>query len=97
MYLGDVGQNSWEEINFIPRYSKGGINFGWNILEASSCYNDDCEKMSIVKKDEFHLYQRIELTRDGYKLDLIQKDSGFPSWAKYLLFMTLFGVGYGQS
>jgi len=55
MYLGDVGQNSWEEINFIPRYSKGGINFGWNIMEASSCYNDDCEKLSIVKKDELEL------------------------------------------
>ena len=51
----------------------------------------------IIKKNEFHLYQRVELTRDGYRLDLIQKESGFPSWAKYLLFLTLFGAGYAQS
>ena len=45
MYLGDVGQNSWEEINFIPSDHSGGINFGWNIMEASSCYNNiDCNK-----------------------------------------------------
>ena len=52
MYLGDVGQNSWEEINFIPRYSKGGINFGWNFMEASSCFRDDvnCEKLTLNLK-----------------------------------------------
>ena len=41
MYLGDVGQNSWEEINFVPSGSKGGINFGWNIMEASSCFKEE--------------------------------------------------------
>ena len=41
MYLGDVGQNSWEEINHISSESKGGINFGWNIMEASSCFPED--------------------------------------------------------
>ena len=46
IYLGDVGQNSWEEINYIPSNSKSGINFGWNIMEASSCFpdNNDCSK-----------------------------------------------------
>ena len=48
MYLGDVGQNSWEEINFIPSGHQGGINFGWNIMEASSCYNSiDCQKSEL--------------------------------------------------
>ena len=40
MYLGDVGQSNWEEINFQPHISKGGINFGWNILEGNDCYDD---------------------------------------------------------
>ncbi len=46
MYLGDVGQNSWEEINYIPSKSKGGDNFGWNTMEASSCFpeDSDCSK-----------------------------------------------------
>ena len=47
MYLGDVGQNSWEEINYIPSNSQGGINFGWNVMEASSCFPEDynCSKI----------------------------------------------------
>ena len=35
MYIGDVGQNQWEEINFEPADSAGGLNYGWNILEAT--------------------------------------------------------------
>jgi glucose/arabinose dehydrogenase len=39
MWIGDVGQNAWEEIDFQPASSTGGENYGWRILEASSCYN----------------------------------------------------------
>ena len=35
MYLGDVGQNLWEEINFEHYESKGGLNFGWNFKEGN--------------------------------------------------------------
>ena len=35
MYLGDVGQNLWEEINFEFNNSKGGLNFGWNFKEGN--------------------------------------------------------------
>jgi glucose/arabinose dehydrogenase len=30
LYIADVGQNIWEEINFQPASSKGGENYGWN-------------------------------------------------------------------
>jgi glucose/arabinose dehydrogenase len=39
MYIGDVGQSSWEEINFQPASSTGGQNYGWNTLEGFTCYN----------------------------------------------------------
>ncbi|HML94059.1 MAG TPA: PQQ-dependent sugar dehydrogenase [Thermodesulfobacteriota bacterium] len=35
MYIGDVGQNLWEEINFQPRASGGGENYGWDYTEGS--------------------------------------------------------------
>ena len=41
MYIGDVGQNNWEEIDFQPVNSKGGLNFGWKILEGTHCYPKD--------------------------------------------------------
>ena len=34
LYIGDVGQNSWEEINFQFSNSIGGENYGWNQFEG---------------------------------------------------------------
>mgnify|MGYP000938195259 CR=1 FL=1 len=34
LYIGDVGQNSWEEINFQSANSSGGENYGWNQFEG---------------------------------------------------------------
>jgi glucose/arabinose dehydrogenase len=36
-YLADVGQERLEEVNVVPA-SRGGVNYGWNIMEGSSCY-----------------------------------------------------------
>ncbi|HLF94772.1 MAG TPA: PQQ-dependent sugar dehydrogenase [Planctomycetota bacterium] len=30
LYIADIGQNIWEEIDFQPASSKGGENYGWN-------------------------------------------------------------------
>jgi len=35
LYIGDVGQGDWEEIDFIPAGSRGGENFGWNYREGA--------------------------------------------------------------
>ena len=34
MYIGDVGQGDWEEIDFLPTGTPGGVNFGWNYREG---------------------------------------------------------------
>ncbi len=39
LYLGDVGQNQYEEINFQPFDSVGGENYGWNAFEASQVFS----------------------------------------------------------
>jgi glucose/arabinose dehydrogenase len=39
LYIGDVGQNQWEEIDFQPAGDKGGENYGWNIYEGSHPYS----------------------------------------------------------
>jgi glucose/arabinose dehydrogenase len=39
MYIPDVGESGWEEINFIPGGSTGGHNFGWPMWEGTHCVN----------------------------------------------------------
>jgi glucose/arabinose dehydrogenase len=39
LYIGDVGQNLWEEVDFQPANSGGGENYGWNILEGLHCFD----------------------------------------------------------
>lgn len=38
LYIGDVGQGAWEEIN-VAAAGSGGQNYGWNIMEGEACYN----------------------------------------------------------
>ncbi len=38
LFIADVGQNSWEEINVVPA-SRAGVNYGWNIMEGRHCRN----------------------------------------------------------
>ena len=38
LYIGDVGQGDWEEIDFLPAGSPGGVNFGWNAYEGTHAY-----------------------------------------------------------
>ncbi len=38
VYIGDVGAQSWEEINFWPAGTVAGQNYGWDWLEGSHCF-----------------------------------------------------------
>lgn len=38
LYIGDVGQGSWEEIDFLPAGRPGGANFGWDYFEGAHPY-----------------------------------------------------------
>jgi glucose/arabinose dehydrogenase len=40
LFIGDVGQGNWEEIDFEPASSPGGVNYGWDVLEGSNCHED---------------------------------------------------------
>ena len=48
LYIGDVGQNEYEEADFAPA-GVGGLNFGWNTMEGNSCYlQADCDQTGIM-------------------------------------------------
>jgi glucose/arabinose dehydrogenase len=39
LYIADVGQAEYEEVNYQPGASAGGQNYGWRIMEGLHCYN----------------------------------------------------------
>ncbi|MDZ7705205.1 MAG: PQQ-dependent sugar dehydrogenase [Trueperaceae bacterium] len=50
LFIADVGQNAWEEVNFQAASSDGGENYGWNIMEASHCFEprDNCDESGLI-------------------------------------------------
>jgi hypothetical protein len=57
MYITDVGEMAWEEINFIPASSNGGQNFGWPLWEGAHCVNflttGACPEMGVLPVAEY--------------------------------------------
>jgi glucose/arabinose dehydrogenase len=39
LYIGDVGQGAWEEVDFQPSGAAGGANYGWRLTEGAHCFN----------------------------------------------------------
>jgi len=50
LYIADVGQNQYEEVNFQPSDSPGGENYGWRIMEGSHCFNprEGCDQTGLI-------------------------------------------------
>jgi glucose/arabinose dehydrogenase len=49
LFIADVGQNLWEEVNFQPASSPGGENYGWNIMEGIHCFmNETCDNTGLI-------------------------------------------------
>ena len=39
LYIADVGQGQWEEIDVQPKNASSGINYGWRVMEGTHCFN----------------------------------------------------------
>lgn len=39
LWIGDVGQDAYEEVDFQPAAISGGENYGWNVMEGLHCYH----------------------------------------------------------
>ena len=48
MYIGDVGQNQIEEVDFEPADSPGGVNYGWNGYEGLNVFANNQISQDVV-------------------------------------------------
>jgi glucose/arabinose dehydrogenase len=49
LWIGDVGQSSFEEIDHVPS-DEAGLNFGWNVMEGGGCFQppSGCDESGIT-------------------------------------------------
>lgn len=49
LFIADVGQNKYEEVNIQPALSKGGENYGWSRMEGLHCFREKtCDTKGVV-------------------------------------------------
>lgn len=53
LYIGDVGQGEWEEIDYLPAGLAGGANFGWSIMEGNHGYDGSLQPGMLLPVAEY--------------------------------------------
>ena len=53
LWIGDVGQGDWEEIDYLPAGSPGGANFGWRIMEGNHGYDGQAQPGLLLPVAEY--------------------------------------------
>lgn len=84
LYIADVGQNQFEEIDFLPGGIAGGTNFGWNYFEGRQVYEgtppEGIQLMEPVAEYE-HGSTRCSVT-GGY----VYRGANLPAWQGVYVF-----------
>jgi len=77
LYIGDVGQNLYEEIDFQPSGSAGGKNYGWNVMEGAHCYGGPaCDNTGLVLPVAEYDHSQGDCSVTG---GLVYRGAEFPS------------------
>lgn len=84
MFIGDVGQDAWEEIDYYPAGSLGGSNFGWNYREGLHPYRKDAPPAGTTMIDPFAEYDHSqgESVTGGY----VYRGEALPAWQGIYLY-----------
>ncbi len=75
LWIGDVGQNQWEEINFVRAGTPGGLNFGWNKVEGNHPYQSSHQPEFTAPVAEYPHGAECSVT-GGY----VYRGAALPEW-----------------
>jgi glucose/arabinose dehydrogenase len=81
LFIGDVGQGTWEEID-VAAAGEGGINFGWNLMEGPVCFSARCDETGLTVPVASYRHDNGCTVVGGY----VYRGASFPELAgRYLL------------
>ena len=79
LWIGDVGQNAREEINFTLSTDTGGLNYGWRCYEGNNTFNTSgcpsADNLTFPVSDYAHTNNRCSIT-GGY----VYRGSEYPNF-----------------
>jgi glucose/arabinose dehydrogenase len=81
LYIGDVGQNQWEEINFLPGDSNGPVNYGWNRREGAHDYSGSNADVFVDPVAEYDHSLGCSVTGG-----IVVRDPRLPTWQGVYLY-----------
>lgn len=76
LYIGDVGQGAWEEIDYLPAGSQGGANFGWSIMEGNHNYDGEPQSGMYLPVAEYSHAEGGCSVTGGY----VYRGAAMPEW-----------------
>jgi len=85
LWIADVGQTSWEEINYQPAASTGSENYGWSYMEGLHCYDPpvDCGADTLYLPIHEYSHDADECSVTG---GYVYRGSAVPELTGYYLF-----------
>ena len=75
LWIGDVGQDLWEEIDFVAAGTPGGLNFGWNKMEGTHPYKGSNQPEFTAPVAEYPHGPECSVT-GGY----VYRGAALPAW-----------------
>lgn len=87
LWIGDVGQGAWEEVDFLAAGSAGGQNWGWRCYEGNAVY--DGTGCGVIGNYDFPIYvYDHSFGAGGYALTggYVYRGTQFPGMVGYYIF-----------
>ena len=82
LYIGDVGQDAWEEIDFLPAGSPSSTDFGWNLMEGNHPYKGQNQPNFTAPVAEYNHQVGGCAVTGGY----VYRGAALPEWQGIYLY-----------
>lgn len=86
LWIGDVGQHGFEEVDFQPGSSSGGENYGWRLKEADTCFKPttNCDPGGLTGPVWFYAHEH-SVDRDCLTGGVVYRGASIPGFnGRYL-------------